>query len=161
MGVAVDNVIQFRACEAISVMAPAQLELVGDDVARIERLRRLFRSAMLQSRTELEQACLVIAADRSGSLRSFAVALFGALAEFGSSRMSMYLPGTQVFSETEIWLARSLRAFELSDTPQGRALIAWRVSPMGHRRVRFLMGGLADAFQQTEAPGGPSATDCA
>jgi len=159
LGVAVDNVIQFRACEAITVLAPPEPELAREDVARIELLRRLFRSALLQSRSDLEQACLVIASDRCGSLKSFAVALFGALAEFGSNRMSMYSPGTQVFSETEIWLARTLRAFELSDNAQGRALIAWRVSPMGHRRVRFLMGGLADAFQQTEALGGPSATD--
>ncbi|MEO1747703.1 MAG: hypothetical protein AAFR27_03630 [Pseudomonadota bacterium] len=160
MGIAVDNVIQFRACEAIAVMVQPEAELHSDDVARIERLRRLFQVAMLKSRSDLEQACIMIAAERSGSLASFGLALFGALAEYGSNRMAMHVPGAAAFSETEIWLTRTLRAYELSDNSQGRALIAWRVRPFGHRRVRFLMGGLADAFRRAEEPGGLSATQC-
>lgn len=93
---------------------------------------------------------MLIAADRRATLRGYAWALFGTLSEFASQRLVFFAPRCPDFSNSEIWLARTLRAFEGADTAQGRALIAWRVKPNGRRRARFLAGGLAGALAATE-----------
>jgi len=148
--VAVDNVILFRACEALPVIAREPPPLSPSDRARIEHLRVLARESLLCSRADLDNACAMIAIERTATVRRYALALFGILSDHASARLQFYPPGTQVFSDGEIWLSRALRAFAREDTPSGRALIVWRVKPIAHRRARYLISGLADAFQALE-----------
>lgn len=139
------NIIPFRACEAFPSLDPPHCQFTTADISRMNLLRGFARESLLTSRADLELACRLIAVDRQKSLRQFALALFGTLSEYAYRRMYFYRVGTPDLSESEIWLGRVLDAFRDHDTPEGRALIAWRVRPLGHRRVRFLVGGLADA----------------
>lgn len=140
------NVIPFRACEAFPSLQRDPVPVSPDVLARMDLLRRFAEVSLLRSREELEVACRVIAADRTITMRRHALALFGTLSEYAYHRMRFYRPGTPELSDSEIWLSRVLDAYRERDTADGRALIAWRVRPLGHRRVRFLVGGLADAI---------------
>lgn len=124
--------------------------LSGKDRGRIMRLREFARKSLLCSSTELDQACLVIGGSEEDTIESVGLALFGALGKYATRRLIMYGPSARSFSESEIWLSRMIASFETADTAQGRALVAWRIRPEGHRRVRFLAGLLADRFQKVE-----------
>jgi len=140
------NVIPFRACEAIPALEDRVNTVDPATLARMDLLRKFEQESLLRSRDELDKACHMIAVDRTITLRRHALALFGALSEHAYRRMHFHLPGAKELSDSEVWLDRVLDAYRTNDTPQGRALIAWRVRPSGHRRVRFLAGGLADAI---------------
>lgn len=126
-------------------------QVISDkDYQRIRRLRGIAQKSLLCSSAELDQACLVIAGSEEESIESVGLALFGALGKYASRRLIIHNPSAKSVSEPEIWLSRMIASFEIADTPEGRALVAWRVQPAGHRRVRFLAGLLADQFQQVE-----------
>jgi hypothetical protein len=124
--------------------------LSGKDRRRIMRLRGIARKSLLCSSAELDQACLVICGSEEDTIESVGLALFGALGKYASRRLIIHNPSATSFSESEIWLSRVIASFETADTAEGRALVAWRIKPAGHRRVRFLTGLLADRFQQVE-----------
>ncbi|MEO0618005.1 MAG: hypothetical protein AAFZ01_01865 [Pseudomonadota bacterium] len=145
------NVLPFPACEAFPLLEQPSAEPPRADFARIEFLRGLLQESLLHSRRDLERACDVITTDKSRSVRAHALALFATLSEHASQRLTFYRAGTKQVSASEIWLLRLLDAYRDADTPQGRALIAWRVRPLGHRRVRFLVGGLASALLEMDA----------
>ncbi|MEL7544870.1 MAG: hypothetical protein AAGJ70_13985 [Pseudomonadota bacterium] len=148
------NVLPFPACEAFPPLEHPAGETHQEDQARIDLLRSYAQFSLLQSRSALERACDIITTDKTRSIRAHALALFATLSEHASQRLTFYRVGTAQLSASEIWLLRLLDAYRDADTPQGRALIAWRVRPLGHRRVRFLAGGLATALLELEPGNG-------
>lgn len=146
----VSNVIPFRACEAFPDLERRNWFVDEALLTRMDLLRRYAQESLLHSRAELDHACRVIAVDRSVTLRRHALALFGTLSEYAYRRMHFYKPGTPELSDSELWLNRVLDAYRDMDTAEGRALIAWRIRPLGHRRVRFLVGGLADVILELD-----------
>lgn len=145
-----DNVLAFPIAKRPDGDPRSPSRLSELDRKRIEVLRDIARLTLLRSRADLEQACRLITVERETSLRRAAMALFATLSEHGRRRHVLFPPGSQEYSDTEIWLCRTLEAFGDADTLSGRALIGWRVSPLGQRRARFLFGRLVDAFVASE-----------
>lgn len=144
------NVLAFPTAERPDGDLRSPPRLSERDRKRIEVLREIARLTLLRSRADLEQACRLITVERETSLRRTAMALFATLSEHGRRRHILFPPGSQEYSETEIWLCRALEAFGEADTLSGRALIGWCIAPLGQRRARFLFGRLADAFVASE-----------
>jgi hypothetical protein len=153
------KVLPFAAKDLPAPARGAGNILTDRDYRRIQQLRRIAQKSMLCSRVELDQACLVIAGGGDESIESIGLALFGALGKYASKRLIMHSPLANSPSESEIWLCRMISSFETADTAEGRALVAWRIRPAGHRRVRFLAGLLADEFQQAERQSGREMAD--
>ncbi|MEM9028861.1 MAG: hypothetical protein AAGC70_10880 [Pseudomonadota bacterium] len=137
----------FGAPPGGTAMVPEH-DLTPDDAKRLKFLRILAEQSQLRSRRELEQMCWLIAAERSASATRYGLALFGALAEYARQRLVFHARDSAIASDDEIWLLRTLRAYEDAETPNGRALVSWRVMPEGRRRIRFLVGGLAEALKE-------------
>jgi hypothetical protein len=148
------KIIPFAVKDLPAPSRDAENILTDKDYRRIQQLRRIAQKSMLCSSAELDQACLVIAGGGKESIESIGLALFGALGKYASKRLIMHSPLATSPSESEIWLCRMISSFETADTAEGRALVAWRIRPAGHRRVRFLAGLLADEFQQAERQSG-------
>ncbi|MEL6296967.1 MAG: hypothetical protein AAFQ45_00215 [Pseudomonadota bacterium] len=149
MAYAVENIITFRASDAPPVETRPEHRLTADKARVINALRGFAQRSQLASRADLDAACATIAADRAGSIAAYALSLFGHLAQHASQPLHFHRPGSATFSDSEVWLSRTLTAAAANEMAQLRALIAWRVRPIGHRRALFLLCGLADGiFQQ-------------
>ncbi|MEM1306319.1 MAG: hypothetical protein AAGG99_02240 [Pseudomonadota bacterium] len=147
--VAVDNIIAFPACEAVALDARPTPILTGHDVERIDIIRANIQAAQVAARCDVDRACALLAVEPSQSIAAFTSALFGLFTEFSVQPMTFHHPGAREFSDSEVWLSRLLRSVQHSQGAQARALIAWRIKPMGHRRALFLAGGLVAAFAET------------
>lgn len=148
-----DNVIALPVSRVGGAVPSSPPDMSALERAGLEKLRAYVLESQLCNRAHLNHICAIVQADQELNLRNTALAFFGALSEFATQKLRFFRPGTVEFSDAEIWLLRVLAAFEDYDTPEGRALIAWRVHPCGQRRLRFLAGRLADAVHGTRAPG--------
>ncbi|MEO0728789.1 MAG: hypothetical protein AAFY64_00225 [Pseudomonadota bacterium] len=144
--IGVDNVIAFPACEALPLVSKPAPMLTGHDVERIETLRACAKAALLVPRCDVDRACALITADKTESVSAYATTLLALLAEFSFQKTVFYPNGAEEFSDSEVWLSRALRAAQHGHSAQARALVSWRVKPMGHRRALYLIDGLAEAF---------------
>jgi hypothetical protein len=142
-------VIPFPACQSFPP-AGAPCPLGPVEVALLEALRWWLLESRLCSKARLEEACFLLAAEKSAAARPVALALFWALGQGARRRMVFHHPGTAGRSEDEYWLLRLIAAASAGDEAGTRALIAWRVLPTSQRRVRFLLDRLVDFLLQRD-----------
>ena len=148
MGTLVDNVIAFRACEALPAMSRVEPVPVGADPSTINLLRSFAVESQIRPRYEKTHTCSIVHPDPGDGLRRTALVFFATLSEVANQRLGFYRPNTAEFSDAEIWLGRVIVAFSEESLAQARALIAWRVKPVGHRRIAFLAERLAYALNE-------------
>lgn len=141
------TIIPFPACASFPIPPQPGTTLSPDDQARLETIRDMLTASFLAPRMDIEHTCLVIAAEPGDAAQRFGVALFRGLQQYARRQMVFYNRGARERSDDETWLLRLLSAFDSQDEASARALIAWRVVPMGHRRMRFLAAGLAAALR--------------
>ena len=150
----VDNVITFPACEVLGLTLSPAPRLTDRDIVRLETVRDGVRSAMLKGRCDVDTACAFIAADQSSALVTRLAALMSLLRDHATHRVVFYPPGTEDYDDSEVWLARVFRALYDRESSQCKALVAWRIRPIGRRRALFLLWSVLDALDNAETETG-------
>lgn len=120
---------------------------------RIEALRHFAQRHAVSPASNWDHACRVIAAERSASLEAYAFALLGALETYALRRVVFYERGSAALSDSEAWIASLFRALERSDAPSVRALLAFRLARIGHRRTAYLAAGLLSMLDSRDRAG--------
>jgi hypothetical protein len=82
--------------------------------------------------------------ERSTTAERYAAAFFQGLQLFALRRMRFFPAKADTVSSDEMWLARLLMALKAEDFTSAKYLMALRVAPVGHRRLLFLAGRLAE-----------------
>jgi hypothetical protein len=110
----------------------------------VRQARVLLRQSQLKRRNDFDRACSLIAVERSTTAERYAAAFFQGLQLFALRRMRFFPAKADTVSSDEMWLARLLMALKAEDFTSAKYLMALRVAPVGHRRLLFLAGRLAE-----------------
>lgn len=140
------NVFALNPTTEPGLGAPPQNVLDSMGCDRIERLRYFANCYALHPQGDWEQACRIIAVDPSASLKSHAFALLGALDAYALRPILFYQRRARSLSESEVWIGRLLNSVAQSDYANTHALLSFRLAPVAHRRVAFLVAGLLAAM---------------
>ncbi|MEL6374642.1 MAG: hypothetical protein AAFR04_11820 [Pseudomonadota bacterium] len=117
---------------------------------RIIGLRQLARHLLITPKQDWELACRVIAVDGCATLQAYAGAVLGALDTFGVRQTVFFELPARELSDGERWFAAVFAALDNNDDHSFAALIGFRASQPGRRRLAFLVRGLHEAFAQAE-----------
>ena len=112
----------------------------------LNHLRFAALSCRAKARTDLFQACALLAIDRNQSLRAHAEALMMCLNEAIGTRTVLYRPGTDEHSFDEAWLLRLATALSSGDEATTAFLLRSRVAREHHRHISFLLRRISDHF---------------
>ncbi len=113
---------------------------------RVRTLRRLLGLSLLGERFDVEQACMLIAADRDTTIERYAAAFFHGIETYAKRSLHFFTVKSASVSDDEMWLLRLLESLHEHDFISARYLMALRIEPAGQRRLMFLAAGLADAL---------------
>jgi hypothetical protein len=131
------------------------ISLSPSELQTVKTLRRLLGLSLLGERFDVEQACMLIAADRDTTIERYAAAFFHGIETYAKRNLHFFTVKSESVSDDEMWLLRLLEALRDEDYISARYLMALRIEPAGHRRLMFLAGGLAKLlFAETAEPHG-------
>ncbi|WP_182085180.1 hypothetical protein [Aureimonas sp. ME7] len=139
------RVLAFPRCPTAERMAASRL-LSSEQRTELERLRWFALRSQLAPRSDLEQACYILAGQPTASLDRLATVFFRGLRERASSEMVIYRPGAAAVSDDECWLLRLLAAWRSGQDTAAGALVSWRVEPSARRWMRFLSSAMVRAL---------------
>ncbi|PJI84415.1 hypothetical protein BC777_3473 [Yoonia maricola] len=126
---------------------PAQL-LPGQWRGVLNALRVVALRCRVAARTDLFEACALIANTPGAAQDAYAQALFQCLREAITTKPVFFQPGTVELSFDEAWLVRALMAAAQNDGDSLTFLIRSRVAKIHQRHISFLINGIAAEFSK-------------
>lgn len=121
-------------------------------VRSIQALRQLLSQSLLDPRRDVDQACMLIAADHETTVERYAAAFFHGIEAYARRSLQFFTVKADTVSDDEMWLLRLLQSLDSGDYASARYLMALRIEPAGHRRLMFLAQGLARALHGASPP---------
>jgi hypothetical protein len=127
---------------------PAAL-IPGEWRGVLNALRVVALECRVAARTDLFEACALIANKDNTARDAYAQALFKCLSQAVKTKPVFFQPGTVELSFDEAWLIRALMAAKQGDGDSVAFLIRSRVPKIHQRQISFLVKGISDQFSQT------------
>ncbi len=112
----------------------------------LNALRFVALTCRAAPKTDLFEACALIATRKQTGAEAFATALLRCLPQAIGKRPVFYQPGTADLSFDEKWLMRAVIAANQADGDSLAFLIRSRVTPENQRNVSFLIKGISDNY---------------
>ena len=112
----------------------------------LNHLRMMALACRVKRRSDLFQACALIATDPQTSREAHAEALIRCLSEAMNRRPVMLRTGSTEVSFDEAWLIRLAKSLARGDTDSAAFLLGSRIEPAHRRNIRFLVSRISDCF---------------
>ncbi|MCV6592987.1 MAG: hypothetical protein OIF48_08560 [Silicimonas sp.] len=114
--------------------------------AFLNHLRFTAMACRAKARTDLFEACALLAVDRSQSRKAHAEALVLSLNEALGKRPIFHRPGDAERSFDEHWILQLARVLAQGDEASATFLLHSRVERAKHRHILFLMSRISEHF---------------
>ncbi len=132
---------------------PDTIRFAPDEPARddgtnafLNHLRSVALGCRAKARSDMFQACALLAVDRTASIEALADALVLGLHEALPKRAIFFRPDTSERSFDEAWLVQLARAATYQDEASLAFLLHSRLPREHHRHIRFLVSRLSENF---------------
>ena len=125
---------------------PEAAPVARSQAAFLNHLRFTALGCRAKSRTDLFEACALLALDRTKSLSAYAEALMLCLDQTLGKRAVLFRPGTAEQSFDEAWLLQLAIALSGKDDASATFLLHSRIEPKHHRHIRFLIAHISEHF---------------
>ncbi|WP_136637141.1 hypothetical protein [Pseudooceanicola onchidii] len=118
----------------------------AEDMNFLNHLRMVALSCRVKPRSNIFEACALIATDPQSTRDAHVEALMRSLSEAMNRRPTLLRTGSTEVSFDEAWLIRLAKSLAHGDSDSAAFLLASRVVPAHRRNIRFLVGRISDCF---------------
>ena len=126
---------------------PGRQKLISDEARNmLNHLRLIGMQCRTAARTDMFEACALLATDKEKAWFAHADVLMRCLREAIGIHPTIYSPGTDSLSFDEAWLVELIEAAARNDQPSFTFLLHSRVLPHARRSMTFLASSVSKQF---------------
>jgi len=122
---------------------PAQ-QITATDRALLNQLRMAAMGCRAAARTDLFEACALLALDGEDAKRTFIDTFVKCLPDATRAPIKWFAPGTVEMSFDEAWVMRCVSRIVADDQDSLSFLLKSRIAPAERRYIGFLLGRISD-----------------